>query len=178
MAIQTNECHTAGVLTRFWLIIAALIAFSPPLFAQSPHPSSAPAGDFSEYVPGADALEGRIRAPCCWNQTLDIHGSEVSQDLRREIRRRLKAGETQAAIEADLVDRYGNRILAVPPESPLKKVAVMLSFGMIAAGGFAVWIMGRWRRRGQKGDDGRDSEDEETGRDRFDDEIDAELERL
>ncbi|HMJ15590.1 MAG TPA: hypothetical protein VK524_29440, partial [Polyangiaceae bacterium] len=46
------------------------------------------------FVPGADRLEGRIRAPCCWNQTLDIHSSEIASALKREIRTRLRKGES------------------------------------------------------------------------------------
>jgi cytochrome c-type biogenesis protein CcmH len=108
--------------------------------------------DYSEelqgFVPGANRIDGMIRAPCCWNQTLDIHGSEVSNGLRREIRRRLLAGESEEAIVASLVDRYGERILAVQPGSPLKGVAVLLSVTMALAGVGAFVLLRRWRARG------------------------------
>lgn len=107
----------------------------------------APSEELQGYIPGADRLEGRIRAPCCWNQTLDIHGSEVSNALRREIRHRLRAGEGAESIEADLVSRYGQRVLAVPPQSPLKSLAVVLSASMGLAGIGAVVMLIRWRRR-------------------------------
>jgi len=104
------------------------------------------AGRFDDYVPGANRLEGRIRAPCCWNQTIDIHGSEVAQALRREIRTRLRAGETPDTIEASIVARYGDRVLAVPPGSPLKKVAIALALLLAGAGFFAGRLVMRWRR--------------------------------
>ena len=74
------------------LLLAASLASSVAL-ADAEHPAHVPASeageDLQSYVPGASRLEGRIMAPCCWNQTIDIHGSEPSYELRREIRRRL-----------------------------------------------------------------------------------------
>src|SRR5829696_1651838 len=104
---------------------AATVVVASPALADDQHVEQAPEGYSEElqgFVPGANRLEGRIRAPCCWNQTLDIHGSEISNSLKREIRRRLRAGETPDAIEASIVQRYGEKVLAVPPNSPLKGV--------------------------------------------------------
>jgi cytochrome c-type biogenesis protein CcmH len=86
-------------------------------------------------------------APCCWTQTIDIHGSEIANDLRREIRKRLKGGESADAIEASLVNRYGAKILAVPPGSPLKTLATLLALGMGGAGAAAFVMLRRWRER-------------------------------
>jgi cytochrome c-type biogenesis protein CcmH len=98
-------------------------------------------------VPGAAALEGRIIAPCCWNQTIDIHGSPSSTALRVEIRKRLKNGETSEAIEQSLVDRYGEKILAVKEGSKLGSTGVLLAIGMGVAGVFALSLLRRWRDR-------------------------------
>ncbi len=120
----------------------------PALAAPAPGERPAPADqDDGSYVPGAAALEGRIMAPCCWTQTIDIHGSELANDLRREIRKRLKSGETSDAIEASLIGRYGPRILAVPPGSPLKTIATLLALGMGGAGAAAFAMLKRWRER-------------------------------
>jgi cytochrome c-type biogenesis protein CcmH len=105
------------------------------------------AEELQGYVPGASALEGRIMAPCCWQQTIDIHGSEIANDLRREIRKRLRAGESADAIQASLVARYGEKILAVPPGSPLKTLATLLALGMVGAGAGALLMLKRWRGR-------------------------------
>jgi len=105
------------------------------------------AEELQGYVPGASALEGRIMAPCCWAQTIDIHGSEIANDLRREIRKRLRGGESADAIEASLVNRYGTKILAVPPGSPLKTLATLLALGMGGAGAAAFVMLRRWRER-------------------------------
>lgn len=169
---------------RKWLaawVSAAALSVSLPVAADSSHEHSDSPVDLKEHVEGASALEGRIRAPCCWTQTIDIHGSEISNELRREIRRRLKAGESQDAIQADFVARYGERILAVPPGNPLKDVGVLLSLGFGLAGIGAGVMLVRWRRRSQAA---RAAEldaapgKKKAKRDQWDDEIDAELEKL
>jgi cytochrome c-type biogenesis protein CcmH len=134
------------------LLFALLFVAAPALAHDEPHSPATPeyADDLLAFVPGANRLEGRIRAPCCWNQTLDIHGSEVSNELRREIRSRLRKGESAEAIEASLVERYGEKILAVPPGSPLKSVAILLSIAMAGAGVGGFFMLRRWRERGQK----------------------------
>jgi len=142
--------------------------------------------DGSGYVPGAAALEGQIMAPCCWTQTIDIHGSAIADQLKREVRKRLRAGESADSIKADLVRRYGKRILAVPPDSPLKSVAIFMSLAMGLAGIGAVGLLVHWRRRGgekSRADSGSDDpgdpdEPEDADADELDARIDDELDRL
>jgi cytochrome c-type biogenesis protein CcmH len=133
------------------------------------------------YVEGAQALETRLMAPCCWQQTLDIHTSEIAQDLKKEIRSRLQAGESSDAIEASIVARYGEKVRAVPKGSPLGKTASLLLISMAFAGAGAVWLLVRWRRRSAVAaiveKDQAEAADEST-RDRYDQQIDAELERM
>ena len=132
---------------RAFLAVLLLAAIAPTAAAQS-----GAATDDPELESRARALEGRIRAPCCWNQTLDIHSSEISQELRHEIRQRMRAGDTADEIQADFVARYGERILAVPPGNPLGTFATaLLVVGLLAGGG--VFYMGfRWRKRGRTAD--------------------------
>ena len=138
-----------------------------------------PSAHYEEFVPGASRLDGRILAPCCWNQTLDIHGSPIANELRREIRRRLRAGETAETIEAGLVARYGERILAVKPQSPLKNVAVGLALLMVFAGGGAAALLVRWRRRTRLPPPATVAAEPGAGeRDALDDRVDAELKAL
>jgi len=162
----------------FRLLLVAVLA-TPTAFSAEEHRAAAPdeyAEEFQGRVPGASYLEGRILAPCCWNQTLDIHGSEVSNGLKREIRRRLVAGEGTDVIEADLVKRYGAKILAVPPTSPLKSLAVGLSIAMLVAGGFAGTLLVRWRRRSRASEPSPKTETK--ARDEWDERLDRELDDL
>jgi cytochrome c-type biogenesis protein CcmH len=137
------------------------------------------AAELQGYVPGAAVLEGKILAPCCWNQTIDIHGSEPSMALRREIRRRLRAGESEDAIMQSLVERYGAKILAVPAGSPLKGVAAVMALGMGGAGILAFGMLKRWRTRGAAGDKEKSKKRDAASADpKLDARIDAELKAL
>jgi cytochrome c-type biogenesis protein CcmH len=126
---------------------AALCAAMPAAFAAPDHGPEEHEAITFEYVPGAAALEGKIIAPCCWNQIIDIHGSPSSTQLRVEIRKRLKNGETPEAIQQSIVDRYGEKVLAVKPGSKLGSTGVLLAIVMGAAGVFAFSLLRRWRDR-------------------------------
>lgn len=92
----------------------------------------------------ATELEERLLAPCCWNQTLDIHASPLASSIRSEIRRRLEAGESVAQVEADLVARHGERIRAVPHAGFMRPVGI----GLLALAGLAfVAVVAFGRRR-------------------------------
>jgi cytochrome c-type biogenesis protein CcmH len=96
-------------------------------------------------VAAAKRIEGRLYAPCCWKQTLDIHASPLADELRAEIARRSAAGEAEAAIEDDLAHRYGERIRAAPTRFDPDGVAWGLA-GFAGLGGVFVWWWARRRR--------------------------------
>jgi cytochrome c-type biogenesis protein CcmH len=132
----------------------------------------------SEHVPGAHELEGRLIAPCCWTQTLDIHDSPIADELRSEIRRRLSAGERAAVIEDDFALRYGEKIRAVPRGSdPRTAIPYILAFGMLATALMLLWAGLRWvKRNGEPADSValRSSPSDSTDS-KYDDQLDAEL---
>jgi cytochrome c-type biogenesis protein CcmH len=178
-----------------WLLAGALMLAPVTVFAADAEhvehvPASEAGEDLQSYVPGAARLEGRIMAPCCWNQTIDIHGSEPAYELRREIRKRLKAGESSDAIEASLVQRFGPKILAVPDSSPLGSLATLLSIGFAGAGVAGYFMLRRWSRAGGgaatgSGDGTKPSKkkggkasDGEPKRDDLDERLDRELSEI
>lgn len=96
----------------------------------------------------ARALEERLHAPCCRHLMLESHESEPARALRAEIRERLGAGESVAAVERDLVARYGESIIAVPVDAdprPGLSLALGLLLVLSAAGLFVLGV--RWVRR-------------------------------
>lgn len=155
------------------------MSVSGAALAHSPG-SVAPADDYGEdiqgNVPGASAIEGRLMAPCCWTQTIDIHDSEISLSMRHEIRRRLRNGETADAIQASFVERYGPKILAVQSNSQLKNVFIGLSVVMGGAGIAAAMMIGRWRK--QSAGTPSPKPEAEPSHDKWDDKLDAELKDL
>jgi cytochrome c-type biogenesis protein CcmH len=165
------------------LILGVGLSFSGVAFGHSPSPagSVAPEDDYGEdiqgSVPGASAIEGRLMAPCCWTQTIDIHDSPMSLSMRHEIRRRLRNGESAEVIQASFVERYGAKIMAVQEGSHLKNVFIGLSVVMGGAGVAAAMMIGRWRKQ-SAAKDAPKKDATEPARDQWDEKLDAELKDL
>ena len=171
------------------LTLAALLSFSGAAFGHSPSPtgpaapssSVAPEDDYADdiqgNVPGASAIEGKLMAPCCWVQTIDIHDSPIALSMRHEIRRRLRNGESAEVIQASFVERYGSKIMAVQEGSQLKNVFIGLSVVMGGAGIAAAMMIGRWRKQSAAKASAKKDEPE-PARDKWDDKLDAELKQL
>ena len=102
----------------------------------------------AETHPGALALESRLYAPCCYGGTLDIHDSELARELRSEIEDRLARGETSEAIQADFVDRYGERVLAARSDRPIAAMTLSLAGVLLAAAAGLGFLIRRWVGRG------------------------------
>lgn len=68
------------------------------------------------------ALEARardigraLRCVVCQNQSIDDSAAEVAGDMRRAVRERLVAGDSDADVFAFMVARYGDYVLLKPP---------------------------------------------------------------
>src|SRR6478609_668892 len=151
--------------------------------AAAPAASVSPDDDYGDdiqgNVPGASAIEGRLMAPCCWMQTIDIHDSPIALSMRHEIRRRLRNGERPEAIQASFVDRYGSKIMAVQEGSQLKNVFIGLSVVMGGAGVAAAMMISRWRKQSAAKDAAKPGKEAlEPKRDQWDEKLDAELKDL
>jgi len=119
------------------------------------------------------ALEGRLIAPCCWTQTLDVHESELAKSLRDEIRERLTRGERADAVEEDLVQRFGERMRAVPKgKDPRSFIPLVTGVAMLLAGVGLVLVVRRWTRRAARATGAPVTS---PSRDEYDERLDAEL---
>jgi len=128
---------------------------------------------------GARALEGRLLAPCCWIQTLDVHESELASSLRAEISQRLARGESGEAIEDDLAARYGERIRAVPKgRDPRSTVPVVVGIGMLASLFGLVMLARRWTKGAADATLVANTNTPKSKRDEYDDRIEDELAQL
>jgi cytochrome c-type biogenesis protein CcmH len=98
----------------------------------------------------AVALQRELRCVVCQGQSLDESNAPLAADLRRLIRARIAAGDSDAQIENYLVARYGDFILMKPP---LEVDTYALWFGPLivllagGAGAAAVIIRARARMR-------------------------------
>jgi cytochrome c-type biogenesis protein CcmH len=96
----------------------------------------------------ARSLQKELRCLVCQGESLDESNAELARDLRRIIRERIAAGDTDQAIKDFLVARYGDFVLMRPPVKP---GTYFLWFGpvlllLVGGGAIAVTI---FRRRGQ-----------------------------
>ncbi len=59
-------------------------------------------------------IEGKLMAPCCYSQTIDVHDSEIARQMRGEVTAMVLAGKSQQEILDYYKTEYGESILAVP----------------------------------------------------------------
>jgi cytochrome c-type biogenesis protein CcmH len=91
------------------------------------------------------ALNKELRCLVCQNQSIAESSAELAADLRRLVRERIAAGDSDAAVRTYLAARYGDWVLLAPP---LKRETWLLWFGpaallLLAALGLSAW----YRRR-------------------------------
>jgi cytochrome c-type biogenesis protein CcmH len=81
----------------------------------------------------ARALSGELRCLVCQNESIDDSEAPLARDIRVLIRERIGKGESNDAVRAYLVSRYGDFILLKPPfklETLLLWLSPMLTLGL------------------------------------------------
>ena len=99
----------------FVLALAAVPAPSPKQYARILH------------------LENSLMAPCCYTQTVAIHGSDVAIEIRHEIVQMVLAGQTDSEILNHYKELYGPQIL-VEPEGGFRTVLYCLPVTVAVVG--------------------------------------------
>lgn len=106
----------------------------------------------SEVLPDP-ALEARareigreLRCVVCQNQSIDDSAAEIARDMRRAVRERLVAGDSNRAVFDFMVSRYGDYVLLKPP---FKSGTIVLWLGapfvLVVAGGILLYVARRRR---------------------------------
>jgi len=111
----THHRPKSFIEVRVRLTIAFfLLTIAFPAFAVEP----------SEMLPDP-ALEARartisreLRCVVCQNQSVDDSNAEVAHDIRRAVRERLVAGDSDRQVLDYMVARYGDYVLLDPPFKP------------------------------------------------------------
>jgi cytochrome c-type biogenesis protein CcmH len=81
----------------------------------------------------ARALSGELRCLVCQNESIDDSQAPLARDIRVLIRERISKGESNDAVRAYLVSRYGDFILLKPPfkaETLLLWLSPVLTLGL------------------------------------------------
>ena len=123
----------------FTLLLAAMLA---PAFAKEAAPVATD--------PVAEArlmkLSSELRCLVCQNQTIADSNAELAVDLRTEIREKIQAGMSDAAIKDFMVARYGDFVLYRPPVKGTTLILWVGPFLLLAVGG-GVLVFNLRRRR-------------------------------
>lgn len=82
-------------------------------------------------------LSAELRCLVCQNQSIDDSDAELARDLRRLVRERISAGDSDTAVKSFLVNRYGEFVLLKPTFSLRNALLWLLPFGALVAGFFA-----------------------------------------
>ena len=117
--------------------------------------SLAPWAHSKEAAPAAadPALEQRVmtlaaelRCLVCQNQTIADSNAPLAEDLRNQVREKMRRGASDSEIADYMVARYGDFVLYRPP---LKLTTLLLWFGplLLLAAGFVVLLRRVLRRR-------------------------------
>ena len=93
-------------------------------------------------------IASEIRCPTCRNQSSADSDAAAAQAVRDEIRRRVRAGESEGEIVAFLVSRYGSDILLKPEGSGVGALVWVLPVVAVIVALFALaFTFRRWRAR-------------------------------
>src|ERR1041385_8710567 len=93
------------------------IALGGALFAWAAFPAPEKLAD-PEMEARAVALQKQLRCLVCEGESLDESNAPLAADLRRLIRERIAAGDTNEQVQRYLVARYGDFVLMKPPLKP------------------------------------------------------------
>ncbi len=108
----------------------------------------------------ARALGRQLRCLVCQNQSIDDSDADLAKDIRRIVRERLVAGDTDEEIIAYLTARYGDFILLKPPMKPATWALWIGPFLVLAVGAVGVAVFLRRRRGGGEEEPGLAPEEE------------------
>jgi cytochrome c-type biogenesis protein CcmH len=124
---------------RLALFLAVALASAPALAVQPDEVMKDPALEAR-----ARALSAELRCMVCQNQSIDDSDAPLARDIRVFIRSRIEKGESNDAVRAYLVSRYGDFILLKPPFK-LETLLLWLSPPMTLCAGVAAVLLARRR---------------------------------
>ncbi len=126
-------------MNRRVLIAIAVLALAGALaFAARPHQTTA-----DERV---DQITAELRCPVCQGLSVKDSTSETARQMRDLVAQRVREGKTDAEIEAEFRDAYGEWIFLAPPVASWTGLVWLAPVAALAAG-LAI-VVGRLRSTG------------------------------
>ena len=88
----------------------------------------------------AEAIGRQLRCLVCQNESIEDSNADLARDLRRMVRTRLAAGDTDEAATTAIVSRYGDFVRLRPPVNAVTALLWASPVMALGAGlGFALW---------------------------------------
>ena len=139
-------------MMRFRSLFIAILAW-PCITAV---PAAAQARLDSVIIPHDAAFEAKVRevasslrCPVCQNNSIEESPSQLAQDMKREVRQRLAAGESPDDIRRYFISRYGEWVLTKPRAAGINLSVWLLPVVALFGGAVIVWLaVRRWVRQG------------------------------
>ena len=126
-------------LGRFAILAAVMLVSAPVLAVQPDEVMKDPALEAR-----ARSLSEELRCLVCQNQSIDDSDAPLARDIRILIRQRIAQGESNDAVRAYLVSRYGDFILLKPPFKP-ETLLLWLSPALVLGAGLGAALFARRR---------------------------------
>ena len=127
-------------MKRFLILIAAMLAIAPVAAIDT-----GKAFDDPELQARYDKMISEVRCLKCQNQSIKDSNVFLASDLRREIRRLIAEGKTDAEIQDFLVTRYGEFALYRPRIAGKTLILWIAPFLLVLLGIFAMFRILRHR---------------------------------
>jgi cytochrome c-type biogenesis protein CcmH len=121
---------------RDWLSVGAALLVVVGAVVAGPPIAHGQAGTSTQRE--AQEIARTLKCPVCESQSVADSPSQLAQEMRGYIERRLGAGESRDAIVQGLIDRYGEGILLEPPRQGFTLIVWWLPIISLVIGAAAV----------------------------------------
>ncbi len=128
-------------MARLFALLLALLAPTSWAYAKEAAPAAADPALEQRVM----TLAAELRCLVCQNQTIADSNAPLADDLRNQVREKMRQGASDSQIIDFMVERYGDFVLYRPP---VKATTLLLWFGplLLVAAGLLV-LLRRLRRR-------------------------------
>lgn len=137
---------------RFLVLIAVMIFIAGTSSALAVHPDEQLEDPVLEAR--ARVISQQLRCLQCQNQTIDDSDAQIAIDLRRLVRKKLKAGQNDQEIIDYVHQHYGDFVLMTPPVKPTTYGLWFMPFIVLVIGCGAAFVYLRRQTSRFSGGDG------------------------
>ena len=130
-------------MIRLFMIVMALLVAAP---AAAQYQSDYPAAVEAQ----AREVGRQLRCVVCQNQSIEESDAPLAADMRKLVRDRLAAGESEAEVIALMRDRYGDYVLLMPPVQG--NTMILWAGPVIILLAFLLWWIASIRRKPAQAD--------------------------